>query len=142
MEKLRLHDRIAVPYLATVAVSSSLFQSMKYRSTLEITPSENGRYFRKSRNLAMCYAGFAQDPFSAHQALGAGKAAFLSCVYDVASDWKKGNSVVSAFENLVTHEASPKLADMAIGLLRRDMEENFNMMDLKEVLLQPVSFLK
>lgn len=122
MERPRYYDQLAIPYHTTLAVSSGLYHSAKYRSKLEVTPTENNRYFRKSRNLSMCYAGFVQDPFSRSQALDAGKAAFLSCAFDVASDWNKGPSVLNSFEDIVFHEVTPPLADMAIDLLYRDIE--------------------
>ena len=122
MEQLRYFEQLATPYHIAFAVSSGLYHSRRYQSTLEIIPAEKRRYFDKSGNLAMCYAGFAQQPFSNRQALGAGKAAFLSCAYDVASDWGKSDTVTQAFENIVAQEASPQLAAMAIDLLHKDMQ--------------------
>lgn len=67
----------------------------------------------------MCYAGFAQD-FSLSQAIGAGHAAFLSCAYDVVTDWGKPSALQISFAKILRSQASPELADMALGLLDRD----------------------
>lgn len=67
----------------------------------------------------MCYAGFAQD-FSFNQARGAGHAAFLSCAYDVVTDWGKPTELQTFYAQILRSKASPELTNLALGLLDRD----------------------
>lgn len=106
--------------LPVIAVRQALQLSLQYAKDLEIKPSEIFRYLKKSASLAACYAGFAQN-LSRDQAAGAGKAAFLSCAYDVVSDWGKSPALCSKFEQILNKEVSVDLADMALGLLNRDL---------------------
>ena len=106
--------------LPLIATGYAIGYSMRYARSLQIELSEMPRYLRKSGNLAAGYAGFAQY-LSRDEAIGVGKAAFLSSAYDVASDWGKPSIVRSNFEAIVRTEASPRLAEMAINLLDRDI---------------------
>jgi len=121
METLPFYDRVTPAALATIAGSSAIMDSFKYRQSLQIHPDEMKRYLKKSFNLGLCYAGFAREP-SFSQARGAGKAAFLSCAYDVATDWGKPESTQTCFEQILHAEVSPDLAVMAMNLLERDKQ--------------------
>lgn len=105
--------------LAAVATLTGLTDNIKYIHTLQIKSSELPRYFRKTIDLSMCYAGFAQD-FSFNQARGAGHAAFLSCAYDVVTDWGKPAHLQTTFAQILRSKASPELTSPALGLLDRD----------------------
>ncbi|MBI2074911.1 MAG: hypothetical protein HYT83_03700 [Candidatus Levybacteria bacterium] len=107
--------------LPFIAAQEALRLNMQYAKALQIKPTEMFRYLKKSASLAACYAGFAQSSSRA-EAIGAGKAAFLSCAYDVASDWKKPMSVKNASTQILRIQVSSELADMALGLLERDLK--------------------
>ena len=106
--------------LPAIAIGSSLIDSARYAHTLQINHSEWNRYFKKSANLAMCYSGFAQD-ISIRQAQGAGHAAFLSCAYDVVTDWGKDAKLQSAYTKILEAETTATLTKMAMDLLDRDV---------------------
>ncbi len=106
--------------LPVIAATTGIVDSIKYAHTLQIKPSELWRYFKKSANLAVCYVGFAQD-ISLTQARGAGHAAFLSCAYDVVTDWQKPVSLQNTYAGILCKEASNELVVMALGLLDRDL---------------------
>lgn len=108
-------------FFMAIAVKEAIVLSGRYANSLQIRPSEAYRYFKKSINLAACYAGFAQE-LSKPQAVGAGKAAFFSCAYDVVSDWKKPPAVHLAYEKIMHKEAPKKLEEMSAGLLDRDIK--------------------
>jgi hypothetical protein len=122
-EKLEnLPETLNTGLMSVIAAVSGQIHGLRYLTGLEITPAELKRYFGKSTRLALCYSGFAQDK-SYGEAAGAGKAAFLSCAYDVASDWRDKSDPKWAheFEKIVRAEASPELAEMAIKLYRNDV---------------------
>ncbi len=109
---------------ASIAVGRSQQLALRYRSPLEIRREELSRYFSKSASLALCYQGFGTN-CDLSQAEGAGRAAFLSCAYDVATDWREDDPKWPAiFEQIVRREASPELAEMALDLYRRDAGES------------------
>lgn len=118
----KLPEDLSAGLMSGIATVSGQFHSLRYLSDLEIAPNEIKRYFGKSALLALCYAGFALDN-SYEEACGAGKAAFLSCAYDVASDWrdKKDPKWEDEFAKIVRAEVSPELAEMAINLYRDDV---------------------
>lgn len=107
--------------MSVIAVAAGLVDNIRYIHDLQIKPSERTRYFKKTANLSMCYAGFAQD-FSFGQARGAGHAAFLSCAYDVVTDWGKSLDLQASYVKVLHSETSPALAEMALDLLKRDLE--------------------
>jgi hypothetical protein len=102
------------------AIGEALRMNSHYRRQLQIKPTELVRYTTKSTNLAACYAGFSQHG-THNEAVGAGKAAFLSCAYDVISDWNKSSYLRGALEGILDAEVSPELKSMALELLDRDM---------------------
>lgn len=107
--------------LPVVAVATGLVDNIRYARALQIKPDETRRYFKKTTDLSICYAGFAQD-ISLTQARGAGHAAFLSCAYDVVSDWGKPLALRASFERILYSQTSSELADMALGLLEHDVK--------------------
>lgn len=117
----KMANRIWGNTLSVVAIVAGLTDSARYVRTLQIKAPELPRYFKKTANLSMCYAGFAQD-FSFNQAMGAGHAAFLSCAYDVVTDWHKPLKLQNTYAGILQKETSPELTAMAIGLLRRDFK--------------------
>lgn len=107
--------------LPVVVAATGLVDSIRYAHALQIKPDETRRYFKKTVDLSMCYAGFMQDR-SFSQARGAGHAAFLSCAYDVVTDWGKPRDLQTSFARILDSQTSPDLADMALDLLKRDTE--------------------
>lgn len=105
--------------LAVVAVATGFADNIRYMQDLQIRPSEYGRYFRKTTNISLCYAGFAQR-LSFDQARGAGHAAFLTCAYDVVTDWDKPTDLQTSFASILRAQTSPELTRMACDLLDRD----------------------
>lgn len=91
----------------------------KYITVLQITDGEKKRYFVKCRNLALLYIGFSQKRTQT-EVKGAAKAAFLSCAYDVCSDWREPKDFSPIFEVIMKAE-SPDLANIAIHLFQRDI---------------------
>src|SRR3989338_8254896 len=101
---------------STIAVTQSEQLALKYKSILEIKRGEFSRYFKKCAHLALCYQGFS-DSFNLKEAAGAGRAAFLSCAYDVATDWRKEDEKwLKIFTTIIRQEASQELAKMALDL--------------------------
>lgn len=119
MERKEVEKKLGFS-LPTVAAGAGILDNIKYAQALEIQPHELKRYFKKTIGLSTCYAGFAQN-LSLEQAKGAGHAAFLSCAYDVVTDWKKPPSLQKAYVDILRAEVSPELAKMAIDLLNRDI---------------------
>ncbi|MFH1970878.1 MAG: class 1 isoprenoid biosynthesis enzyme [Patescibacteria group bacterium] len=108
-----------------ISVIISFLYSLKYFRLLEIQASEIKRYFFKSMNLALCYAGFSSGMnFSIFkQAQNAGKAAFLCCAYDVVTDWRSFDpSLRKKYERILNSMTSPDLAKMAIDLYQAEVE--------------------
>jgi hypothetical protein len=102
------------------AVVGALIRSIQYATVLKISRRERVRYLKKSARLALCYAGFAR-PWSLKEAWKAGEAAFLSCAYDVVTDWRhfdKENR--AAFENTLNDLSEPDLKDLALELYEKD----------------------
>jgi hypothetical protein len=78
---------------------------------------------KKSLRLGLCYAGFAV-PWNPTEAWKAGEAAFLSCAYDVVTDWHgfdaKGRSV---FKSILIHLSEPQLQELALTLYDKDSQK-------------------
>lgn len=51
---------------------------------------------------------------------GAGHAAFLSCAYDVVTDWRKPTELQASYAQILRSKASPELTNLALRLLDRD----------------------
>jgi hypothetical protein len=70
-----------------LAALVALWWSLCYQKTFQIKSRERRRYLQKAVNLGLCYRGFAPDS-KLRSIVGAGKAAFFCCAYDVVSDWR------------------------------------------------------
>jgi hypothetical protein len=87
--------RHAVAALTAVAIS------LRHARALGITASEAPRYLRKSFNLALCYVGFGTSGHP-REAWQAGRVAFLSTAFDVATDWRRFDpAAIAAFERIL-----------------------------------------
>ncbi len=105
-----------------VAALSALGFSVQYAPTLGISWSELPRYVAKSINLALCYVGFSVSP-SGREAVSAGRAAFLSCAYDVVTDWRDFDPHYQAVYNgLLRATVDGRLADLAMSLYSQEVE--------------------
>lgn len=104
-----------------VAALSAFIRSVQYARVLRISKAERVRYVKKSIRLALCYAGFA-DPRNLMEAWRAGEAAFLSCAYDVVTDWRSfDDNARSAFENILTDLSQLELRELALMLYDKDL---------------------
>jgi hypothetical protein len=103
-----------------VAAASAIAMSLRYARVLRITVKEMPRYLRKSFNLALCYTGLISKR-TYLQAARAGTAAFLSCAYDVVTDWH-GFRVrdIRAVEGILRATVPDDLRIMAMELLEKD----------------------
>lgn len=103
-----------------VAAFSALVHSLRYAGALAISRNECVRYIKKSIRLGLCYAGFG-SPWNLVEAWKAGEAAFLSCAYDVVTDWKDFNENARAvFESILSDLSAPDLQELALGLYDKD----------------------
>lgn len=71
-----------------IAAATALWLSLRNGRRLGVAIRELPRYGAKATNLGLCYAAFARRSPLLKNAVGAGRAAFLSCAYDVATDWR------------------------------------------------------
>jgi len=102
-----------------IAILAAVYWSLRYSRRLSIRVSESPRYIAKSMNLAGCYRAFG-DAGIRHSAR-AGRAAFLSCAYDVVTDWRWFDETAGGrFEKIVREIAPPRLADQAMALYQKD----------------------
>lgn len=113
--------RIAEPWRSAEAVFEAQRLCNKYAEKLGITDKELRRFYSKSRNLALMYVGFSQKNTKA-EVEGAGKAAFLSCAYDVCSDWRDNPQDFAQIFSDIVAEETPNLKHMAVGLFQRDID--------------------
>lgn len=100
---------------------SAFVRSIQYARVLKITRGLYVRYVKKSVRLSLCYAGFAgsRNPI---QAWRAGEAAFLSCAYDVVTDWQHFDKKArAAFENILNELAEPELQHLALSLYDKEL---------------------
>ena len=94
--------------------------SLRYMSRLGITSSESLRYFSKSTNLAICYSGFSRSGFLG-EAYRAGKSAFLSCAYDVITDWRSFDpGALARFKEILISEVDLNNTKLALELYEKD----------------------
>jgi hypothetical protein len=105
-----------------VATIGALTQSIKYGRTLGIRRGEWKRYLKKSASLGLCYAGFGVTG-SGRESWGAGRAAFLCCVYDVVTDWRKfDESARIVFEEIMrSMRLEPGLQSLALDLYDKEL---------------------
>lgn len=104
---------------ALAALTAAIW-SARYFFKLRIRFGEVRRYFTKSSNLALCYCGFASQ-FSVRSILGAGKAGFLCCAYDVVTDWRGfASQDVVQFQTILSCLVRPADQALAMDLLRAE----------------------
>lgn len=104
-----------------VAALSALIRSIQYAGILGISKVELVRYVKKSVRLALCYAGFG-TPWNIREAWKAGEAAFLSCAYDVVTDWRHFDKKArSTFENVLTDLSGIELRELALTLYDKEL---------------------
>lgn len=109
-----------------VAAFSGLVHSLKYARALAIRRSERLRYIKKSIRLALCYAGFG-TAWNLKEAWKAGEAAFLSCAYDVATDWRHFDKETrSAFERILSDLSQRELQGLAMTLYEKDSKNELS----------------
>lgn len=103
-----------------IALSGAVWFSCRYALRLKISPREMRRYLSKSSNLAICYSGFSV-PGVLGQAYRAGKSAFLSCAYDVVTDWRRfDENAFATFKEILLKETDPQAANIATELYLKD----------------------
>jgi hypothetical protein len=109
-----------------VAAFSALVHSIRYAGTLAISQAERVRYIKKSIRLALCYAGFG-TPWNFKEAWKAGEAAFLSCAYDVVTDWRHFDKEARTnFERILTDLSQGDLQGLALGLYDKDLNNQLS----------------
>lgn len=103
-----------------IAAFSAVVYSFRYAGALAISRGERVRYAKKSIRLALCYAGFG-TPWNLKEAWKAGKAALLSCAYDVVTDWRHFDKEArSAFESVLADSSQVELQNLAMTLYDKD----------------------
>jgi hypothetical protein len=103
-----------------IAVLSAFLRSVQYAGALRISRSERVSYTKKSIRLALCYAGFG-TPWNLKEAWKAGEAAFLSCAYDVVTDWRHfDRQARDSFERILTKLSNVELRTLAMTLYDTD----------------------
>lgn len=113
------------PIRNAVALGTAELLSVWHSRELKIAPSERQRYFRKAMHFALYFGGFS-DSGKTTEMIGAGKAAFLGCSYDVVTDWRKFEpKYLQAFERQLQRYASKPLQDMALRLYDKDKNNAF-----------------
>jgi hypothetical protein len=106
------------------AALGAFTRSVQYATILGISRGEYVRYLKKSIRLALCYAGFA-DPWNLREAWKAGEAAFLSCAYDVVTDWRSFDKKDrSAFEHILNELSKPDPKRLALDLYEKDAKSH------------------
>lgn len=104
-----------------VAALSAFIRSVQYAGVLRISKAERVRYLKKAIRLALCYAGFG-TPWNLMEAWKAGEAAFLSCAYDVVTDWRHFDEKArSAFESILTDLSRSELRELALTLYDKEL---------------------
>lgn len=105
----------------SVAIAKSEQLALSNALSLKIRPHEFLRYFCKAAHLAALYEGFS-PLWSRKRAVAAGRAGFLSCVYDVASDLRHNKpGWRTIFKEILERETkNPQAATMAIEIYDKD----------------------
>ena len=109
-----------------VAALSAFLRSVQYAGILGISKAERIRYVKKAIRLALCYAGFG-IPWNLMEAWKAGEAAFLSCAYDVVTDWQHFDKKArSAFEGILTDLSGVELRELALTLYDQEVNNQLS----------------
>lgn len=104
-----------------VAALSAFIRSVQYAGVLGISKAERVPYVKKAVRLALCYAGFG-IPWNLREAWKAGEAAFLSCAYDVVTDWRHFDKHARvAFESILTDLSQFELRELALTLYDKEI---------------------
>jgi len=107
------------------ALAESQKMGLNYLLRFNITPTEAVRYFGKCIFLAYSYVGFNVNG-TEEEAKGAGKAAVLTTLYDVASDWRDNSDPKwrEILKSIFEVEFSEELREIAMRLFDRDVNGN------------------
>ncbi len=117
---------VDMPLMSFVAISTALITSMRYMMEMKLRGwEEYGRYFLKSARLAACYVHYSHGA-NYSEAVGAGKAAFLSSSYDVATDWEKDTDVEVSFLRILRLLAPSELSQYVETLFRNDQNDQLS----------------
>lgn len=113
------------PIRNAVALGTAKLMSLRHSRELEVVPHERRRYFRKAMHFALYFGGFSHTG-NMKEMVGAGKAAFLGCSYDVVTDWRKFDPHgLQVFDNQLKQYATPSLRDLALELYDKDKRDIF-----------------
>ncbi len=103
-----------------LAALVAFFWSFRHQKTFQIKAEERRRYWLKSVHLALCYRGFAPD-CKPRSLMGAGKAAFFCCAYDVVTDWRDFDpKLFESFESLLRRSVPAEAAELALTLYKQE----------------------
>lgn len=109
-----------------VAALSAFMLSVKYAGVLKISKSERVPYVKKAVRLALCYAGFGTH-WNLREAWKAGEAAFLSCAYDIVTDWRHFDKKArGAFEDILTNLSGVELRKLALTLYDKELKNQLS----------------
>lgn len=107
----------------TEAISMSDSLCEKYLKKLQITDDEKQRYFEKSRNLTLMYLWFLDSKSHTKKQLDwCAVAAFLSCAYDVCTDWWRDDRFRGVFQEILYEQVSNDLSLLAMNLYDKDVQ--------------------
>lgn len=108
---------------AAIAALSAAYWSMRFAKTLSISARELSRYLMKSMNLAACYASLGTG-IDVRTAEKAGRAGFLSCAYDVVTDWRAFDVAAGRrFASILQQLAAQESAELALVLYDKDRRD-------------------
>jgi len=109
-----------------LAAARAVYLGLLFSSRFRIRFGELNRYLRKCLNLGLCYGAFT-NKWSVIAAVRAGDAAFLCCVYDVASDWRGFENEPRTQLEKVLHRFAPKSGvDLALDLFEMERTERLS----------------
>lgn len=89
---------------------------VRFWRALAVRPREVKRYFSKIFGLGLCYGAFVNPP-NFRGSVAAGCAAFLSCAYDLITDWRSfSDDYRHRFESELEHLVPKWAAELAMHL--------------------------
>lgn len=98
----------------------ALLLSEIHGDELDISANERERYLLKSLHFALYFSGFSQTG-RVGELMGAARAAFLCCAYDVITDWRKFDpQYLPLFTAYLDRYATEELKQLALDLYRKD----------------------
>ncbi|MBI5793985.1 hypothetical protein HZA87_02770 [Candidatus Uhrbacteria bacterium] len=108
------------PLRNAIAVGNAEWLSLIHSRELKIAANERRKYFRKAMHFALYFGGFSHTG-STPEMMGAGRAAFLACSYDVVTDWRGfDRHYLEIFERQLKQCATQDLENMALELYGKD----------------------